>query len=725
MPSSMKKYNLLLVFALIFSGALQAQKNMEEIDFDDLKNKKLVSEFIWSDFKKFQDYPVVPEEFNDEVAVYLEKEFYYSFKARMKSGSNVLKIRKMYRWIIKIQQDQGIEEFSTLRFYAFDEKKDQIGIRLIKANGSIVNIDDSRLLDDEDENGAFKKVSIPNLETGDIIDYYRYDNYKKVFYSQFSIFSPSYEVFVSDFPIVHQYLEFDLINNVYMLFSEFNDAPTAKVSENDKGVDVKIVYENTMIEKNDIKGKWINNLSVFPGIRYQVGAGKTPDGYLNQYLFSKGKYVTFKRSKSMLNELLREESGLFEVDKYGKKRNKAYNKKIATFYEGKKAPSKLERIEYVYNTSRFYDYNSISYLQGYLLDYLQDQGINYTIFHYIPKYLGDYHNILSRQDIEIGLKFNIDEKEYYYSNNRVNSVLGEIPPYFEGLKGYGVDFKNVLKYKKRDQLPIKEVFTPVSTPDRNAKNSTYEIVIDGEDLKVKSSESYVGQLKRKRHYYLPTDMSIIEDLKKYNVKEKDLLKEYPDYKEDYEKFIHVSLLDTTNDDEEMADYKYYFKMGIINNYDDGVKEVNAFDVKSTGRYIESPSLTIESDYIIEGFVKKMGADYLIDAGKLIGGQVNLDDDEREREVAISQDYVREFKNEISILIPEGYTVEGMEKMNVSVDNSNGRFIAITKVEGNQLLISTIKSYKKLDSPIEEWEEYLNFLDASYDFTQQKLLLKKG
>jgi hypothetical protein len=47
-----------------------------------------------------------------------------------------------------------------------------------------------------------------------------------------------------------------------------------------------------------------------------------------------------------------------------------------------------------------------------------------------------------------------------------------------------------------------------------------------------------------------------------------------------------------------------------------------------------------------------------------------------------------------------------------------------KVEGNQLLINTTKSYKKLDSPVEEWPEYLEFLDAAYDFTQQKVLFKK-
>ena len=75
-------------------------------------------------------------------------------------------------------------------------------------------------------------------------------------------------------------------------------------------------------------------------------------------------------------------------------------------------------------------------------------------------------------------------------------------------------------------------------------------------------------------------------------------------------------------------------------------------------------------------------------------------------------------------IPTGYTVEGLEELNVNVDNESGAFISTAKVEDNKLLITTKKLYKKSFDRKEAWSNYIAFLEPAYKFSQAKIVLKK-
>ena len=87
-------------------------------------------------------------------------------------------------------------------------------------------------------------------------------------------------------------------------------------------------------------------------------------------------------------------------------------------------------------------------------------------------------------------------------------------------------------------------------------------------------------------------------------------------------------------------------------------------------------------------------------------------------------YARTIQNNISIDLPAGYTADGLQDLNMNVDNESGSFISTAKVEGDKLLISTTKLYKKNFDKKEAWPNYVAFLEAGYKFSQAKIVLKK-
>jgi len=66
----------------------------------------------------------------------------------------------------------------------------------------------------------------------------------------------------------------------------------------------------------------------------------------------------------------------------------------------------------------------------------------------------------------------------------------------------------------------------------------------------------------------------------------------------------------------------------------------------------------------------------------------------------------------------------LDDLNMSVDNESGSFVSSAKTEGDKLVISTRKIYKKNFDKKEAWPNYVAFLEPAYKFSQLKVVLKK-
>jgi hypothetical protein len=135
-------------------------------------------------------------------------------------------------------------------------------------------------------------------------------------------------------------------------------------------------------------------------------------------------------------------------------------------------------------------------------------------------------------------------------------------------------------------------------------------------------------------------------------------------------------------------------------------------------------LEFTENYQIRGLLRKAGINYIFQAGKLIGTQVEINEEELKRKYDVYSDCPRTYTNEISITIPEGYKVLGLEKLLMNVSNETGSFLSKAWMDGNVLKIKTTKIYLHNFEKNNDWAKMVQFLDAAYDFTQARVLLKK-
>ena len=75
-------------------------------------------------------------------------------------------------------------------------------------------------------------------------------------------------------------------------------------------------------------------------------------------------------------------------------------------------------------------------------------------------------------------------------------------------------------------------------------------------------------------------------------------------------------------------------------------------------------------------------------------------------------------------MPDGYTVDGLQDLNMNIDNPSGTFISTAVANGNKLTISTRKIYKNTFDKKEAWPNYIAFLEPAYKLSQAKVVLKK-
>lgn len=130
------------------------------------------------------------------------------------------------------------------------------------------------------------------------------------------------------------------------------------------------------------------------------------------------------------------------------------------------------------------------------------------------------------------------------------------------------------------------------------------------------------------------------------------------------------------------------------------------------------------NYTLDGLVKRAGNNYILDAGKLIGSQITLNDNTRNRAVDVYMPYARCYEHEIKVQIPSGYKVENPEILNKNIDNECGAFVSTAKLDGSVLTINVKKVYKHNFELAGDWNKLAQMIDAANDFYVRSVVLRK-
>lgn len=290
MKKSVSALLLALNLGLVFPLAAQ-------VFTEDDKKEGKVKMKTFSDNEPGFTNSSVPDRWKTESAVILFQKYEYTFLSKYKN----IEYEETYRRRIKLQDKAAVEDFSKFYWkapykqtgqatlFTDNTNKFYIQINIIKPNGTVVDVNTkdavdvtgadyssvSRFFRSSYESGS-KKLAIPNLEPGDIIDYF----YFKRIYSSSKYYNDFGEVTLSlgeVYPIEGQKYKLVLEDNFYIKMGTYNNAP--KITSKSE----KFVYgglksnDNVMVYSVEDKDRekftdepWSYELVSNPLLRFQV-----------------------------------------------------------------------------------------------------------------------------------------------------------------------------------------------------------------------------------------------------------------------------------------------------------------------------------------------------------------------------------------------------------------------------------------------------------------------
>lgn len=137
---------------------------------------------------------------------------------------------------------------------------------------------------------------------------------------------------------------------------------------------------------------------------------------------------------------------------------------------------------------------------------------------------------------------------------------------------------------------------------------------------------------------------------------------------------------------------------------------------------------VQSQLKDNSLVEKAGKSYLFNIGNIIGGQVELYQ-EQERQHPIDMPYPTYYKRKIEFTIPEGYKAEGLEDLKIDkqvVKDGKivNRFISDYTVKDNKVVVTADEFYKTISLPKEDYEQFREVINAAADFNKVVVVFEK-
>ena len=140
-------------------------------------------------------------------------------------------------------------------------------------------------------------------------------------------------------------------------------------------------------------------------------------------------------------------------------------------------------------------------------------------------------------------------------------------------------------------------------------------------------------------------------------------------------------------------------------------------------------------FVIEGkattkssFYGKAGDRYLLKIGEVIGEQVEMYQEE-DRKLPVENEYNRNYERKIQFEIPKGYAVRNLDelKMDIHYEENGERSMGFSseyRVEGDQVFVYIHEYYKKLEYPVETFDQFRKIINAAADFNKKVLIFEK-
>lgn len=725
------------------------------------------------DVEKEFNITAVPEKWNNESAVIIGQKSEYIF-TRLASGkkyTTYVRIKENVHKRIKLQDKNALESFSTF-YYVTMGKDGKASYTIIKPNGKQIDVNMREAIEEDNEIPAiyrpiyyrlgikYFKIAIPDLEVGDIIDYTIYSTIDWDMKASGIGFTPFIFSLNNNYPTMYQHYRFTMANGMKVKFRGFNGAANLKMDakasvfgekesyvayymldkDREKTIEERWSYElrNTpsvkfrviMLADNDPDSKELGMATVdrtfidmddvykrFVGAAlYRTTTVNTLVAYTTEYLVKRKAEGALKTDDDVIRETYYCLRKVFlemyykgpvhsELEKYmtGKK---LYKKVLAS--EKKEGEKKEEREDEV-------RINAVVFATA-LRTALAGQGIQSELFVYMPRRLGAWKDAVFLDELDFAMKIKSKRKNYFLE--AFNNFDAFAAPYshLEATEGYSIGYDEPNKYYRTPG--------PVSTFADNLDRQEYAVNFNTamEFMDVERTSTLQGHEKSSRIGIANLDRSYLgKDFEKYyNPPGQKGKKKKEDEVIDIETSTGYS---DPEKEERVRERKELMEKEVKSSFD--LEKYGDFEMINDGRFGDSATLKYKETFSLKKMISRAGRNYILDIGKLIGSQIKLEQNElKERKTDIWLANARTIENNITVNVPAGYSVEGLEEFNMTVDNESGAFISTAKLEGEKLLITTRKVYKKNFDRKDTWANYVAFLEPAYKFSQLKVVMKK-
>ncbi len=719
---------------LLFSFELQAQDIINEDFLDNIESN---AQQLWAENIPAFSTNTIPDKYKNESAVVLgfKRVVNIDKKSRMgflSRGERSLLFFETVRFKIMLTDRNAVQAFTTI-YFRYSDKVDGFSARLFKKDGTTqqvslndaVGVESSANMPEffksffDQQSGAqrrYYKVAIPDLEPGDILEYVTVTKSKlDVSGSGYIEFTPQYELCNKNYPILFNQISIETDNKSFFKSLSLNGAPDFKKETASEEGFYRYSFTDTDrgIEK-DVN--FINTYRVYPLTKFQViyaNNEKTKGALIGE----KGEIKT-GFTKEELAKKAWEDYVLVGDAPYG------YYGSVQKFVDflwaglkkqGAKDWSDKEYINKAYYRLRNIVLNRDTYLSDKMAAFifgslLYQKDIKSELIISVSKSVGSLKEVLFDEEIryvcKVGDQLYFNPTDFSNPEDKLESLLGS-PAYiiYEPAKKTGAQ-------------EIKDFVLPdASVSDNVATYTMSASLLPGlQNMTVSRVSASKGISKTRQ----------ISDALRYTTYMLDDYKNYggnsPTEKmreaEEEEYYKSVKAL-KDNFKEAKPDF---VKRQLQREFGQKVTYKN-FSVGSDGRSMKTPELNYTEEFELSGMVRKAGKKLLVNVPGLVGSQLQIKKDERDRKHDINVGYARTLTWVINFKIPDGYTAEGLQELNTKVDNAAGAFSCVAEEKNGQVVLTITKIYKQANMPKENWKDMLAFVDAAYDNAYKYILLK--
>ncbi|EAY28081.1 DUF3857 domain-containing protein [Microscilla marina] len=695
------KYKVLFVLLWLALPALHAQ----QLSFA----AKEVRQEIWGTPDADFTATAAPTKWSKESAVILGKSF--RFEYGRKSGSQKIYKRIYLRERIQLIDKAAVEEYSEFTFKQIDHTwgdKLYFGIKVIKPSGVEKEIPLSESVKMQTQKGSetvsYQKLAIPDLVPGDVIDYYIFS--KEILSAATTTQLPEMSILLAgDYPTVRQKVVLAIDPNIYLNVRALNNAPDFVYNEEE---DLYLLRDGNREKLS--KSLWFIEQRSVPTVRFQV-------------FFSPQKF-TGKKGKPKFS--ITPADVLNSMQEYPKKSKAAvdFYKKFKAYLKAsnKRKLSNEEKLKEAYYFFR-HQYQISMLEQAIVFQKVDlsriktDKDFVNIMAYWLNKYKFEYEVVVAvsrkiarladwiiPQEASLLLKVN-GKQSYYLQNPVLYDYFGEIRPELQGVQGYSLPL-----HKPHPQRKVSKIRLPL--PGHPYHTTYYRTEVWMEEalqtLRIKQKTVLAGASRSGYQTLMVNPYEIIEEsFPKYGTKIQS------------NNAKNQRIRQRMNEERNAG-----FKLTLKAEYNNELVALHQLNVIENGIWHHKPRLRFESEFVMPNLAKKVGQNYIFEAGRLIGKQVDIKILKKKRVYDVYMPYARSFKNELIIHLPKGYTIQGIDKLQKKVTNETGGFESSATLQAQRLVITTYKYYTRYYEPVTQWDKIRAFLKAAHQFTQQKLLLKK-